>query len=351
MNLRAIPAALALAIVVSPVLAEESNGAADLGVGTRAEPLERPKANYPGSELARGAEGWVEVCFSITAEGNVSDIIINDLVGPKAFASSAIATMKSWKYKPATWQGQPVPQLNNYISMTFALRPLRPGASSRRVREYKEIRAMIAAGNLVEADQRLDTIFEQDLNLYELAFFNMQRAAIAHLEKEYGTESYYLRRVSTAERLIGQKASRSVMSKLFVAHVNARQYATALHVYEELAQEQASIENWQELEEIHAQLIQARDGNQPYYTEGTVRETQDPATGHWYQQLLKRSIEFSDINGELDRFEFRCDKKVFTDKITSGKNWSVPDEWGACSIYVYGKPGTTFKLFEMPKSS
>ena len=65
--------------------------------------------------------------------------------------------------------------------------------------------------------------------------------------------------------------------------------------------------------------------------------------------IAMRPCQFEDAVGKPERFELRCDNRHYRTAFETAKKWRVPDSWGACSVFVFGEPGTTFKLVEFPR--
>lgn len=63
---------------------------------------------YPTTAVRANQEGWVEVSFTITPEGNVDDVKVLDAEPRHVFDRAAVEAVSRWKYQPATQNGTPV---------------------------------------------------------------------------------------------------------------------------------------------------------------------------------------------------------------------------------------------------
>lgn len=63
-------------------------------------PLVRINPDYPPRALSRGIEGWVQVQFTITETGSVTDAIVVDASPKGTFDDAAIKAILRWKYNP-----------------------------------------------------------------------------------------------------------------------------------------------------------------------------------------------------------------------------------------------------------
>lgn len=63
---------------------------------------------YPVTAVRANQEGWVEVSFTITPDGNVDDVKVVDAEPRHVFDRAAVEAVSRWKYQPATQDGAPV---------------------------------------------------------------------------------------------------------------------------------------------------------------------------------------------------------------------------------------------------
>jgi TonB family protein len=74
-----------------------------------------------------------------------------------------------------------------------------------------------------------------------------------------------------------------------------------------------------------------------------------PTHGVWDHRLLRRAFSIGEIQGALDLMEIRCARRnVRYEEVAADLTWQIPPSWGACSVYVKGTAGATFKLYELP---
>ena len=68
-------------------------------------PLVRVEPQYPMSAKQRGVEGWVELRFTITKAGTVSNIVVTAAHPGTIFNRSAVQAVSKWKYNPKIKNG------------------------------------------------------------------------------------------------------------------------------------------------------------------------------------------------------------------------------------------------------
>ena len=85
---------------------------ADLGaipMSRQMVPLIRTTATYPARALSRGIEGFVELSFTVDAEGRVVNPVVLHAEPEGMFERAALQAIAKWQYSPAVEDGQPMP--------------------------------------------------------------------------------------------------------------------------------------------------------------------------------------------------------------------------------------------------
>jgi TonB family protein len=77
---------------------------------------------YPAKAELSKIQGWVELDFTVTENGEVKDIAVHGASAPGVFDGAAISALSQWRYKPLLRDGKPVPQRAR-IRMRFTLSP------------------------------------------------------------------------------------------------------------------------------------------------------------------------------------------------------------------------------------
>ena len=76
---------------------------------------------YPQRANSRGIEGWVQLEFTITESGAVTDIVVVAAEPSGYFERAASRALSRWKYKPKIIDGRPARRYNNQVVITFEL--------------------------------------------------------------------------------------------------------------------------------------------------------------------------------------------------------------------------------------
>lgn len=70
--------------------------------------VSRVPPQYPYRAKRRGIEGWVDVSFMITEQGDVQDAVVVESDPKGIFDDAAIQALLKWKFKPRIEDGKPV---------------------------------------------------------------------------------------------------------------------------------------------------------------------------------------------------------------------------------------------------
>jgi TonB family protein len=77
-------------------------------------------AEYPKDAARKGIEGSVDVSFTVTSQGKVTDVLVLDAEPSEIFNRSAVAAVRRWKYDPKTINGVPV-ESHQQLRLQFKL--------------------------------------------------------------------------------------------------------------------------------------------------------------------------------------------------------------------------------------
>jgi protein TonB len=104
-------------------VAEQRARAAFLADVVPANTLAREKyvePRYPGAAIRKGTEGWVELDFTVAADGSVKDIDVRAAEPAGVFDEAAIKSVSQWRYRPLLRNGRAIEQRAR-LRMRFAL--------------------------------------------------------------------------------------------------------------------------------------------------------------------------------------------------------------------------------------
>ncbi|MBM4383772.1 MAG: energy transducer TonB [Deltaproteobacteria bacterium] len=326
--------------------------AADLpqfGTFVSAKPVERRNPSYPATAISRWKEGWVVVSYCIDATGAVRDPVIDRSSGAKEFERAALNSIPKWKYEPATLDGAPVEQCATQVRLSFNMEgPL--GARQEFAKPWRAAQKLIDANDLAGAEAKLSELVPE--NNYESARMHFARARIAEKRNDRRAQYEETQSARRFEYGVEKRLKADATRSAFALATNLQLWADALSLYEELKTEYPK-ELSEPLRNVGEEIAGKVKGDKAIATAGelTCRCDKEAQPALWEARLLRREFGFVDVVGKIERFELRCQGRRFTAKFETAKNWRVPDEWGACRLYVFGDEGAKFRLIEMPDAA
>jgi protein TonB len=84
-------------------------------------PLVRINPDYPPRALSRGLEGWVQVQFTITPTGTVSNAVVVNAEPKNIFDDAALKAIARWRYNPKVEGGVAVERVGVQTIIRFQL--------------------------------------------------------------------------------------------------------------------------------------------------------------------------------------------------------------------------------------
>jgi TonB family protein len=290
--------------------------------------------------------------YVIKPDGTVGETIIEDSSGRKGFERASIGAVENWTYEPATMNGEPVEQCHTRVLMLFELDDKKEdrGAKKAFKSRYKRANQLLEKGKLENARNKIDEIEEKFVtNLYESSRLWILRSMLYEKEGDDLLQLESLERaIAGGGKYVESNVYRSVLSMIFNLQMQHQHYADALHTVETLENLNLDDAAAKKLEQIEKEIEQIKTDDRTVAIEaeiGEAREEHDGA-GMWWHTLLRRTAGIEAVSGSLERVELRCDWRRVKAKPEKGRAWRIPPDWGECSIYVFGEPGSTFQLLE-----
>jgi len=336
----------------SPRAQADDTAQSSLESGTWAKRISRASPQYPEREARKGVEGWVDVSFVISPEGVVDDLIVDASSGRKTFENETLRSVRKWRYEPATLDGKPVEQCHTKVRIIFALEHKRTkrGARSRFKKEYAKASAFLEQGELEEAKQTIDEIEKEHVTtLYESSRVWILRAMVSEKEGDTSKQLDSLTRAISGENVYVEKnVYLGALSKTLGLELDLKHYADALGTIERLKKLDLDDGMAKRLDQLKIEIEAIRADERVIAIDATIGESREEhdGAGTWRHTLLRRTTGIEDISGTLERVELRCEWHRVKAKPAKDRAWRIPPEWGDCSIYVIGEPGSTFQLLE-----
>ena len=87
----------------------------------QAMPLYRVEPRYPARAMKQGAEGMVELSFTIDTLGRPVDIKVIKAKPRRLFEKAATRALQKWKYQPKLVDGKAIAQVGQTVTLEFKL--------------------------------------------------------------------------------------------------------------------------------------------------------------------------------------------------------------------------------------
>jgi len=300
---------------------------------------------YPSEELQRGQEGWAVVSYIVDVNGKVKDPIVLDSVGSSSFSETAKKELLGIEFYPALLNGKPLETADNKYKFTFNAKK-KTGECGGFVSQFRQVREHLLNNELdvflrkikILKDSKTHNHYENAFYWYLMAeyYFKIENSGsqLASLKRAVGYEGEYLPR----NMLV------SALSDLYYQQLAAGEIKGA---FETAARIEAYLKRQPELKSVlhhRDQLIENLKIDPVITTSGAIG-----SSNFWGHDLLRRDVSLNVQSGDVETVEFRCEKQVSRfeyDKDGSKSTWTIPEEWGDCSIFVKGSADAKFVLLE-----
>lgn len=346
---RAVPPALVVCIAFVTGVAEAADFEISIETNDVAvDAVHQPLPAFPDGDFRRGQEGWVRINFVIDADGRAVDPIIVDSSGGVLFEEAALQAIPEWRFA-APESGSEI--ANNDIEIRFELQGDRDRATRNFLRRYRNIALDLYNTNVDKARKEVDTANEfGGWNLYELTMLSLLNGRVEGAEgNAVGQLEYYRRGLSISNTTaLDGAVRRDVMTRIFEIEFDTGQYGSAAATLERLRGEAGGDEGLTGITDKVRALEQSLATGEPVRASARLYSPCDCDEGDalWSYVPAKRHFSFDSIDGEVERFEARCDSGRVTGVAMPGSRWSLPEEFGSCRIFVFGDDAASFEFVE-----
>ncbi len=324
--------------------ADELNSAANMQLGTKAKPIQRNAPRYPHRELDNGQQGWVELSYVVTKEGTVIDPVVEASSGSRHFERVAMRTVQGWSYEPATWKGEPVQQCKTEVRLIFAMDGHGTGVNRKYYQRHRRIEKAIESGDTAKAQEMIDALRDRySLSISETSWLWTLQARLHGLSGDKQRQLSAIRKATRSETWVDEDLYPNLLLVKTALELELQQYSSALESHGQLTELDKVPAQASALEPYVENLREKVAGDDVLMVKGKVTEK-----GNWHYRPLRQSVSLSNVAGDLETIEFRCTWHRAADEARVDFAWEIPEEWGRCSILVFGKPGAQFELLEIP---
>lgn len=305
-----------------------------------AEPAVQISSNQLQRETYSQLEGWVRFSYIIEKDGSVGHLLIEDSHGSRSKRRWLSRWVSNLEYRPATWIGLPVEQ---------AMRPeassdVDRGVTARFINEYQSIQARIRGGDLEGAEADLRRLHRPSRSLHEFTLISLLHADLEFARNRPDEAAFHLGRVAgmLGSRFLEPSQHYAVLGSLFSAQASAGMPGDALQTYSAIRAHPLYRPGPIDTAALRLREVIASSDN--LSARAVIQDRAGRPEPFWDFELVRRSFAFSELDGTFDRFELRCNLKHVADEVVDGRRWQLLDAWGGCRLYVFGEPGSSFRL-------
>lgn len=313
----------------------------------KATPVEKPLPVIPDdADLKKRQEGWVQLNFSVSPEGRAVDPIVVLSVGGDAFEVAAVDAIRQWTFEPGDDTRR-----NNTVSLSFKNDDGKDDTSRNFMRWYNMAARKMMDGDFAAARERLEKAQSVGgWNLYERTLFEVLKSEVHRGAGESDAQLAALRLAVEIdnETAMNKRSKQELLKNIFELEVESQQYAAAQRTLDALRNIDGSDKTIEALQEKIAEMENAVESDVDISISAVLNDHGDCDHGEalWGHEPLRRSFGFEGVDGQVERFEARCDDRLLSAAVGDEERWFIPEEWGHCELFVFGKPGSRFKLVE-----
>ena len=315
-------------------------------IDVQASPLKQTDPAFPGEQIRRGQEGWVRLNFLIDDAGKVIEPIVVDSTGGRAFEESALQATAEWFF-----EAPDSALFNNTADIRFEAFDGKDRATSAFGRRYQRIMTNLHYEQPEKAREEINSaVTLGGWNLYESSMLWLMIGRVEGAEGNAAAKlEAYRRALGFSNRAMIDGENRcDLLAKTFGLEVEHAQYASAQRTFQLLAKEPAGAAEIAAITEQAAEVDGLLNGDTPISAKATIYNPCDCDAGKplWSYIPSRRTFSFSDLNGNVERFEVRCENERISDSIVTDKSWSLPADSGSCRVFVFGDDGASFNFVE-----
>jgi hypothetical protein len=290
-------------------------------------------------------EGWVQLMISVRADGTVNDVATLDYVGTAALRDSALRAVRQYRFKMD--KAKAAPQYGEVIEISVA-RDASGASHPAFVKLYEEAKAKIAQKDYAAARTLLERTRSGPQDNYEQTRAAFALALIANETGDWRRALSEIRHATIDQGKHLDKATAKIALGLRVQlEAKDGRLRDAVCTYEWLKALDPKVND--DVVALARDIVAAYGGPAPVSVKGVIYR--EPTSSHpamWMHPMVRRTFAFEGVTPAVKTFRLVCTRTVLEEKVSEEMEWSAPPDAGKCQLFVFGSPGATFKLLELP---
>lgn len=352
-GIASVVSVIIIALSAPPSMAEPAEGLCsktfsspiDSGVNLTA----RPKIEYPPGEGVWMGEGWVDLRFTIGADGIPRNHQVQDALGSEIYAPYAIRGMAQARYEIPKSRGLPVPWNISSSPVDFHIEGTnRAGEHERYQNDYDRAFKLRHEQKYQEAIDIMEETIRHPLSLYALtsAAFELSRS---YQEMGKLDEALYHSRHATIDgaTFIDKGLTREALARRIELEAQTHNYWEAVCAYEQFREDYADSDLEPKFQQWAAQSRDQLLGKAPIETDVRLidRKRKD-VESFWSHRLIRTRIEVRVTSGQIDHAQAVCPIQVIDLPVGPTVSFQANESLGTCNFYIFAAPGTTLHVTE-----
>ena len=308
--------------------------------------IQQDSPGYPGDKVRRGQEGWVRMSYVVTAEGGATAPIILNSSGGRGFEYEARKALPEWRFEARTSESP-----YNIVNIRSEINRGRDAATSNFIRRTKRILMHLHSEEIAAARKQVDDAYNMGgWNLYESTMLWMMLGRVDGAEgNNAGKLEMYMRALEVGNNAALPADDRvELLEKIFLLQSHFQHHAAALRTVARLKKLKGHEPTLQRIADRAAGIEQILATENVTSASATISNPCDCDDGEplWHYVPARRTFSFANTNGNVERFEARCEGQRISGAVELNKFWSLAPEWGFCRVIVFGGDGATFDFLE-----
>jgi len=311
------------------------------------QPLDRTEPDAPTNAFGIPLEGYAKVRYTVLANGTTADVRVVDVMPPQLNTRDVVSAVEGWRFEPAKAGDEAIDWFNNESVIVFDAENVPLEASPRFAQAYVNVDSLITEEDFDKAKKQNETLIEnQTMRLVEIGLAQTQ-ATLVNLRMENLHDAYdaIVRATDPEAVTLPDPELATALRYRFGIEIELGRYASSLETFDRLA----AIEALAEDDVVKSRADAVRQALQT--ADAVVAVKGRVAREPWTYTPTRRAFGFTDVDGSIRGLELECDRRKQELEFSDDVEWSIPESWGACKLFVDARRDTTFTLVEFPTAA
>jgi TonB family protein len=285
-------------------------------------------------------EGWIVVRYSVLADGSVSQLRVVDRMPPRLPDGEVLAAVEQWVFEPATDGGNPIDWHNNETVVIIDSETVPEMAGPLFTQGYIAVDELMTEAEPKKAAARSEQMLAQTQRLAEISLGQTQAARVhMALEDTHAAYESILRATDARATTLSGDQLKVALQYRFLIELALGRVVEALATYDRV--ETLGLDATTEQLTARAETIrQALTG------EGAIAIRARVGQSPWRHAPSRRTFAIADLDGNIRDIDVECDRRKTSLEYMEDVEWSLPQSWGNCEIFIDARRDTTFTLYE-----